>query len=89
MESNIHQDPAALALQIQALTASMEELTKQNQEIRLLLQQEDNRLETNWDIDGDNPKRRPGTLEGASSDLLREMRKEMDELRNAINEKID
>ena len=89
MESNAYQDPAALALQIQALTASMEELTKQNQEIRLLLQQEDNRLETNWDIDGDNQKRRPGTLEGASSDLLREMRKEMDELRNAIKEKID
>ena len=89
MESNAHQDPAALALQIQALAASMEELTKQNQEIRLLLQQEDNRLETNWDIDGDNQKRRPGTLEGASSDLLREMRKEMDELRNAIKEKID
>ena len=89
MESNAHQDPAALALQIQALAASMEELTKQNQEIRLLLQQEDNRLETNWDIDGDNQKRRPGTLEGASSDLLREMRKEMDELRNAIKEKKD
>ena len=89
MESNAHQDPATLALQIQALAASMEELTKQNQEIRLLLQQEDNRLETNWDIDGDNQKRRPGTLEGASSDLLREMRKEMDELRNAIKEKID
>ena len=89
MESNAHQDPAALALQIQALAASMEELTKQNQEIRLLLQQEDNHLEINWDIDGDNQKRRPGTLEGASSDLLREMRKEMDELRNAIKEKID
>ena len=89
MESNAHQDPAALALQIQALAASMEELTKQNQEIRLLLPKEDNRLETNWDIDGDNQKRRPGTLEGASSDLLREMRKEMDELRNAIKEKID
>ena len=89
MESNAHQDPAALALQIQALAASMEELTKQNQEIRLLLQQEDNHLEINWDIDGDNQKRRPGTLEGASSDLLREMRKEMDELRNAIKEKKD
>ena len=89
MESNTHQDPAALALQIQVLTANMEELTKQNQEIRLLLQQEDNRLEINWDIDGDNQKRRPGTLEGATSDLLREMRKEMDELRNAIKEKID
>ena len=87
MESNAHQDPAALALQIQTLAASMEELTKQNQEMRLLLQQGDNRLETNRDIDGDNQKRWPGTLEGASSDLLREMRKEMDELRNTIKEK--
>ena len=35
MESN--QDSAALALQIQTLTASMEELTRQNQEMRLQL----------------------------------------------------
>ena len=33
MESN--QDPTALALQIQAFAASVEELTRQNQEIRL------------------------------------------------------
>ena len=31
----------------------MEELTRQNQEMRLQLQQEDNRSETNWDDDGD------------------------------------
>ena len=31
----------------------------------------------------------PVTPEGLSSDLLREMRREMDELRNAIKEKID
>ena len=47
MESNIPQDPAALALQIQTLTASVKELTSQNQEMRLQLQQEDNRSKTN------------------------------------------
>jgi len=31
----------------------------------------------------------PVTPKGLSSDLLREMRREMDELRNAIKEKID
>ena len=30
MESNTSQDPAALALQIQSLVATVEELTKQN-----------------------------------------------------------
>ena len=89
MESNINQDPVALALQIQTLATTMEELTKQYQEMRLQLQQEDNRSETNWDDDRDSQKRRLGTLEGASSDLLKEMRKEMDELRNAIKEKTD
>lgn len=32
MESNVPQDPTALALQIQTLTTNVEELTKQNQE---------------------------------------------------------
>ena len=41
MESN--QDPAALAQQVQALAAIVEELTRQNQEMKLLLQQEENR----------------------------------------------
>ena len=41
MESN--QDPAALAQQVQALAATVEELTRQNQEMKLLLQQEENR----------------------------------------------
>ena len=54
MESNVNQDPAALALQIQMLIAIVEELTRKNQEMRLRLQQEDNRLETNWDDDGDS-----------------------------------
>ena len=40
MESN--QDPTVLAQQIQALAATVEELTKQNQEMKLLLQQEEN-----------------------------------------------
>ena len=87
MESNINQDPASLALQIQTLIATMKELTRQNQEMRLRLQQEDNRLETNRDNDGDSQKRRLGIPEGESSDLLKEMRKEMDKLKNAIKEK--
>ena len=53
------------------------------------MQQEDNRTETNWDDDGDSQKRRPDTPEGVSSDILKEMKKEMDELRNAIKEKTD
>jgi len=44
-------------------------------------------LKTNRDDDGESQKKRPNTPESASSDLLREMRKEMDELRNAIKEK--
>ena len=51
------------------------------------LQQEGNRLETNRDNKGDSHKKRPSTLEDASSDLLRERRKEMDELKNAIKGK--
>ena len=89
MESNVNQDPAALALQIQSLAATVEELTKQNQEMRQQLQQEDNRSKTNRDDDGDSHRKRLGTLEGANLDLLKEMRKEMDELRNVIKEKTD
>ena len=91
MESN--QASAALALQIQTLTASMEELTRQNQEMRLGLQQKENRSRINQENEGDNQRRndrrRPTTLDGPSSDLLREMKKEMDELRNTIKRKID
>ena len=65
----------------------MEELTRQNQEMMQRLQQEGNRLETNKDDEGDSHRRRPST--NVSSNLLREMRKEMDELRNAIKGKID
>ena len=75
------------------LATSVEELTRQNQEMRLWLQQEDNRSKTNRDDYGDNQRRddhwRPVTLKGASLDLLREMRKEMGKLRNVIKEKID
>lgn len=38
MESNVQQDPMALALQIQMLIANVEELIKQNQEMRQRLQ---------------------------------------------------
>ena len=46
-------------------------------------------METNRDDDGDSQKRRLDTLERVNSDILKEMRKEMDELRNAIKEKMD
>jgi len=38
----------------ETLTANVEELTRQNQEMRLRLQQEENRSGTNWDDDGDS-----------------------------------
>ena len=74
MESNVPQDLVVLALQIQILTASMEELTRQNQEMRLQLQQEDNHSETNWDDDGGSQRRddrrQLAIPEGTSSNLL-------------------
>ena len=89
MESN--QDSTALAQQIQALVATVEELTRQNQEIKLRLQQEENRSKGNLEDEGDSQRRndqpRPLSPDGRNSDLLREMRKEMDELRSAIKEK--
>ena len=50
MESN--QDSAALAQQVQALTAVVEELTKQNQEMKLQIQQEENRFKNNTEDEG-------------------------------------
>ena len=89
MEYN--QNPTALALQVQALAASVEELTRQNQDIRLRLQQEENRSRANQEDKGDSHRRSnrrgPTTPDEPNSDLLREMRKEMDELRNAIRGK--
>ena len=89
MESNTNPDPAALALQIQSLAATVEELTRQNQEMRQRLQQEDNCTDVNRDDDEDSNKRQTSTPEEASSDLLRETRKEMDELRKAIKRKMN
>ena len=89
METNTNPDPAALALQIQSLAATVEELTRQNQEMRQRLHQEDNCTDVNRDDDEDSNKRQTSTPEEASSDLLREMRKEMDELRKAIKGKKD
>ena len=61
--------------------------------MRLQLQQEENQYKTNQKEEGDSKKRsdcqRPATLDGPSSDLLREMKKEMDEVRNAIKGKTD
>ena len=53
------------------------------------MQQKDNRTEINRDDDGDSHRRQTSTPEEANLDLLREMRKEMDELRNAIKGKTD
>ena len=93
MESNTLQDFATFALQIQTLTTNVEMLTLKNQEMRLRLQQEEDRSRTNRDNDGDSQRRdehqRPATPQELSLDLLREMRKEMDELRSAIKEKTD
>ena len=89
MESTTSQDPAALAVQVQSLAAMMEELTRQNQEMRQRLQQEENRTYVNRDDRVDSNGRRTSMPEETNSDLLREMRKEMDELRNAIKEKTD
>ena len=57
--------------------------------MRQQLQQEDNRTNVNRDDDEDSNKRRISTSDEASSDLLREMRKEMDELRKAIKRKMN
>ena len=46
-------------------------------------------METNRDDDGDSQRRQPSTPKKANSDLLREMRKEMDKLRNAIKGEAD
>ncbi|XP_065624896.1 uncharacterized protein LOC136065521 [Quercus suber] len=91
MESN--QDSTALFQQVQALVATVEELTRQNQEMRLQLQQEENRSKGNQEDEGDSYRRSdhrgPNTPAEQNSDILREMRREMDELRNAIKEKTE
>ena len=68
MESN--QDSAALAQQVQVLAATVEELTRQNQEMQLRLQQvqqKENQSKDNSEGEGDNHRRshhqRPTTLD--------------------------
>ena len=100
MESNIPQDLVALALQIQMLKANIEELTKQNQEMRQRVQQEENhslrRIKNNkneYEVqalensDGMEGSIRTEWSDRASDDLLRSIKKEMDELKNAMKEK--
>ena len=91
MESN--QDSAALTQQVQALVATVEELTRQNQEMKLQLQQEENRSKGSLEDEKNSQRRsdrqRPVSLDDQNSDLLREIRKEMDELRSAIKEKTE
>ena len=52
MESN--QDSTTLAQQIQVLVATIEELTRQNQEMKLRLQQEENRSKGNPEDERDS-----------------------------------
>ena len=73
--------------------ANIEELTRQNQEMRVQLQQEENR-DVNRNEDEENSKKRYGSrranpLDGASNDLLKSMRREMDKLKNTMKEKTD
>ena len=90
MESN--HDPTALALQVQALEASVKELTRPNQEMRLRIQQEENRSKINQEGNEDSQRRsdrrRPLWMNQTQIFFL-EMRKEMDELRNAIKGETD
>ena len=89
MESN--PDSTALAQQVQARAATVKELTMQNQEMKLRLQQEENRSKGNPEDEGDSQRRsdhqRPISPDEKNSDLLREMKEEMDKLRSAIKEK--
>ena len=94
MESN--PDSAALAQQVQALAATIEELTRQNQEMKLRLQQVQQAQQEskgNPDEEGESHKgsahRRPATPDEQNSELLREVMREIDELRNALKEKTD
>ena len=61
--------------------------------MKLLLQQEENRSKGNPEDEGDSQRRgdrqRPISPDDQNSDLLREMRKEMDELRSTIKEKME
>ena len=89
-------DSVALAQQVQALPATIEELTRQNQEMKLRLQQiqqAQQESKGNPDEEGESHRRsfhqRPATLDEQNSELLREVRREMDELRNALKEKTD
>ena len=91
-----HPDSTALAQQVQALATTIEELTKQNQEMKLRLQQVQQAQQEskgNPDEEGDSHRRsahrRPTTPDEQDSNLLQEVRKEMDELMNALKEKID
>ena len=77
MESN--QDSTTLAQQIQALAATVKELTRQNQEMKLRLQQEENRSKGNLEYERDSQRKsdhqRLISLDDQNSDLLREIRR--------------
>ena len=78
MESSAQLESTALALQIQAVTTSVEELTKQNQEMRQQLQQEENclprRIENNGNKDEaqDSKVAREGSTQGEQNGPTRQ-----------------
>ena len=55
MESN--QDSEALTQQVQALATTVEELTRQNQEMKLRLQHEENRSKGSPEDEGNSQRR--------------------------------
>ena len=61
--------------------------------MKLRLQQEENRSKAYQEDEGDSHRRSdyrgPTTLDEQNSDLLQEIRKEMDKLRNTIKENMD
>ena len=91
MESN--QNSTTLAQQVQALVATVKELTRQNQEMKPRLQQEENQSRANQEDEGNSlrrsDRRELTTPDETHSDPLREMRKEMDELRKTIKGQTD
>ena len=59
-----------LAVQVQSLAAMMEELTRQNQEMRQQLQQEQNQIDDNGSDGVDSNGRCASMSEEMNSDLL-------------------
>ena len=84
------QDFAALAQQVQALVAIVEELTKKNQEMRLRLQHEENQSRANQEDEGDSHRRSdcrgPTTLEEQNSNEFQKSKDEVEALEDEFHD---